>query len=80
MQQGHGQPGHAGAEDERVELAHGVRRWRGAIERPLDEAGDAPHVDLAAARGRANVVLSRMVDAGLLGRKAGRGFYDYSKK
>ena len=25
-------------------------------------------------------LLSRMVDAGLLGRKAGRGFYDYTKK
>jgi 3-hydroxybutyryl-CoA dehydrogenase len=25
-------------------------------------------------------LLSRMVDAGLLGRKAGRGFYDYAKK
>jgi 3-hydroxybutyryl-CoA dehydrogenase len=25
-------------------------------------------------------LLSRMVDAGLLGRKAGRGFYEYTKK
>jgi 3-hydroxybutyryl-CoA dehydrogenase len=25
-------------------------------------------------------LLNRMVDAGLLGRKAGRGFYDYAKK
>jgi 3-hydroxybutyryl-CoA dehydrogenase len=24
-------------------------------------------------------LLSRMVDAGLLGRKAGRGFYDYAR-
>ena len=25
-------------------------------------------------------MLSRMVEAGLLGRKAGRGFYDYARK
>ena len=79
--------GYASAEDIDLGMVEGCAHPMGPLRLAdligLDTVGaiaDSLYMEFKEPLYAAPPLLSRMVDAGLLGRKAGRGFYDYTKK